>query len=49
MSEYKSKQEINNEPAPWLWSHKRWKRDLPTDMDKLRQEQYEKFKQLANR
>ena len=40
---------IIEKPEQWIWSHKRWKRDLPTDMDKLRQEQYEKFKQLANR
>ncbi len=40
---------IIEKPEHWIWSHKRWKRDLPTDMDKLRQQQNEKFEHLANR
>lgn len=34
---------IINEPAPWLWSHKRWKREKPENLDSLRREQKEKF------
>jgi Kdo2-lipid IVA lauroyltransferase/acyltransferase len=35
--------EIIANPAYWLWSHKRWKRDLPTNMDELKTEQKRKF------
>lgn len=35
--------EIKNNPAQWLWSHKRWKRELPEDLQKLKTEQNEKF------
>ena len=31
-------QEINNEPAPWLWSHKRWKMNVPENLEKLQKE-----------
>jgi len=34
---------IRNYPAGWLWSHKRWKRNLPEDLESLKQEQHEKF------
>lgn len=34
---------INEEPGPWLWSHKRWKRTVPQDIEALRKEQREKF------
>lgn len=34
---------ILEEPGPWLWSHKRWKRAIPIDLDQLKQEQREKF------
>ncbi len=37
--------EINAHPEQWLWSHKRWKRDLPADLDQLKKEQHEKFNQ----
>ncbi len=30
-------------PAGWLWSHKRWKRDLPSDLTALKNIQREKF------
>jgi KDO2-lipid IV(A) lauroyltransferase len=30
-------------PAPWLWSHKRWKRTEPTDFELLKNNQREKF------
>jgi KDO2-lipid IV(A) lauroyltransferase len=37
---------INAEPGPWLWSHKRWKRSLPEDLEALKNQQREKFNQL---
>jgi KDO2-lipid IV(A) lauroyltransferase len=37
--------EINAHPEHWLWSHKRWKRDIPADLDQLKKEQHEKFSQ----
>lgn len=37
--------EIKQKPAQWLWSHKRWKREVPEDLEKLKTEQYEKFQQ----
>jgi KDO2-lipid IV(A) lauroyltransferase len=37
--------EINKRPEQWLWSHKRWKRVLPADLDQLKKEQHEKFNQ----
>lgn len=39
-------QRINEEPGPWLWSHKRWKRSIPIDLDQLKLEQREKFNRL---
>jgi len=35
--------EIVKNPAQWLWSHKRWKREIPEDLEKLKTEQNEKF------
>ena len=37
--------EIIKNPAYWIWSHKRWKRELPSDIEKLRNEQKSKFEQ----
>lgn len=37
---------ILEEPGPWLWSHKRWKRTVPNDIPKLKEEQREKFNSL---
>lgn len=34
------------EPGPWLWSHKRWKRTVPDNIPKLKEEQREKFNSL---
>jgi KDO2-lipid IV(A) lauroyltransferase len=34
------------EPGPWLWSHKRWKRTVPDNIPKLKEEQREKFNLL---
>ncbi|MFT5860360.1 MAG: KDO2-lipid IV(A) lauroyltransferase [Flavobacteriaceae bacterium] len=35
--------EIVANPHQWLWSHKRWKRELPKDLNQLKKEQREKF------
>lgn len=37
--------EIIKNPAYWIWSHKRWKRELPSDIEKLKNEQKSKFEQ----
>lgn len=37
---------ILEEPGPWLWSHKRWKRSVPEDVEGLKQQQREKFNHL---
>lgn len=36
-------QEIKKAPEQWLWSHKRWKREVPENLEQLKKEQYEKF------
>lgn len=36
---------IKNYPANWLWSHKRWKRTIPEDLENLKLLQREKFNQ----
>lgn len=41
--------EIISTPQYWLWSHKRWKRELPHDIEKLKQEQREKFNSKFNK
>jgi KDO2-lipid IV(A) lauroyltransferase len=35
--------EIRYKPENWIWSHKRWKREIPEDLELLKKEQYEKF------
>ena len=35
--------EILKKPEHWLWSHKRWKREVPQDLNQLKQQQIEKF------
>lgn len=37
--------EIIKAPSFWIWSHKRWKRDIPSDLEQLKTEQKEKFNQ----
>lgn len=34
---------IQNTPEYWIWSHKRWKREIPNDLEKLKLEQRAKF------
>lgn len=36
-------QEINNKPEFWVWSHKRWKRSVPENLEALKTEQKHKF------
>jgi len=40
-------EEILKKPEYWVWSHKRWKREIPADIDNLRKEQHEKFDHLV--
>ena len=35
--------EIVAAPEFWIWSHKRWKRDIPSDLEELKSEQKSKF------
>lgn len=35
--------DIIEKPEYWLWSHKRWKREMPEDLDLLRQDQKASF------
>jgi KDO2-lipid IV(A) lauroyltransferase len=36
-------EEINKEPRFWLWSHNRWKREIPHDLIQLKNDQQIKF------
>jgi len=36
-------QEINTIPYYWLWSHKRWKREVPDNLEVLKTEQRQRF------
>ena len=38
-------QEIEQNPSYWLWSHKRWKRQVPSDLAKLKEDQEERFEE----
>lgn len=42
-------QTIIKHPEFWLWSHKRWKRTLPEDMNHLKKMQHEKFNERFKR
>jgi KDO2-lipid IV(A) lauroyltransferase len=35
--------EIIENPQFWIWSHKRWKRTIPNDLEQLKMEQHAKF------
>lgn len=39
----KLERDILAEPSLWLWSHKRWKREVPNDLVQLRKEQKQRF------
>ena len=30
-------------PSHWLWSHKRWKREIPENLESLKEQQKEQF------
>ena len=36
---------IIDQPCNWLWSHKRWKREIPTDLNALKAAQKSKFEE----
>jgi KDO2-lipid IV(A) lauroyltransferase len=36
-------QEIKMNPIYWLWSHKRWKREMPDDINQLKTDQKKRF------
>lgn len=39
-------EEIRKHPEGWLWSHKRWKREVPSDLEALKTQQHEKFNSI---
>lgn len=41
-------QSVLENPSQWMWSHKRWKRELPEDLDKLKEEQKRRFNEKFN-
>jgi KDO2-lipid IV(A) lauroyltransferase len=41
-------QTILREPAYWLWSHNRWKKAVPKDLELLREKQRESFEKKFN-
>jgi len=36
-------QQLQENPAPWLWSHKRWKREIPENLNELKIRQKQRF------
>jgi KDO2-lipid IV(A) lauroyltransferase len=41
--------EIKQNPPYWIWSHKRWKREVPEDLVKLKIQQKKKFNERFNK
>lgn len=39
---------IQERPEFWLWSHKRWKREVPEDLENLKNEQHAQFNRRFN-
>ncbi len=39
-------EELLAHPEAWLWSHKRWKRDVPENLNELKKQQREKFNSI---
>lgn len=39
---------IEERPEFWLWSHKRWKREVPEDLENLKKEQHAQFNRRFN-
>ncbi|MFN5443675.1 MAG: lysophospholipid acyltransferase family protein [Crocinitomicaceae bacterium] len=39
---------ILNAPEYWLWSHNRWKKSIPKDLDNLKEKQRNKFEEKFN-
>lgn len=44
----KLEKEIIDQPAYWLWSHKRWKRQQPENLAVLKKKQNENFNKRFN-
>jgi len=45
----KLEKEIIKNPQYWLWSHKRWKREIPNNLEELKKQQKQDFHQKLGR